>query len=305
MISVKLNKRHRSWHFYLLVTLLIVPLNNVFAQEPKSEQTKEQEQQAKKELVSEKPIDDSTPAVKNEKVAPAATATKTATKKKTASATPSKVLTDEERNALRREDSSEAEAAILPYINNFYVTLRLGPEDIITVDVFDQPLYTRSNITVPPNGKINYPLIGQIMVAGRTTDEIEKEITERLIEYIIDPKVTVQVNQVHSLKFLVVGNVNAPGIYEMQRRMTVTEGIARAGYFSRYGKSSEVTILRNQPGSQPVPIKVNVKEIEKGSAEDVFLVPGDMVVIPSNAQKAIDRIINIIYVAAWTRVLAQ
>jgi polysaccharide biosynthesis/export protein len=304
MISVKSNKRHRIWQIYLLVTLLIVPLNYVFAQEPKSEQTKEQEQQAKKELVTDKSIDDSTP-IKKEKVTPAATAAKTATKKKTASATPSKVLTDEERNALRREDSSEAEAAILPYINNFYATLRLGPEDIITVDVFDQPLYTRANITVPPNGKINYPLIGQIMVAGRTTDEIEKEITERLIEYIIDPKVTVQVNQVHSLKFLVVGNVNAPGIYEMHRRMTVTEGIAKAGYFSRYGKSSEVTILRNLPGSQPVPIKVNVKEIEKGSAEDVFLVPGDMVVIPSNAQKTIDRIINIIYVAAWTRVLAQ
>jgi polysaccharide export outer membrane protein len=300
MISVKSSNWNRSWQFYLLVTLLLLGMNEVFAQEPKPEQAKDQEQQAKKELAPEKSIDDSTP-VKKEKATPA----RTATKKKTAVPNPSKVLTDEERNALRREDSSEAEAAILPYINNFYATLRLGPEDNITVDVFDQPLYSRANITVPPNGKINYPLIGQIMVAGRTTDEIEKEITERLIEYIIDPKVTVQVNQVHSLKFLVVGHVNAPGIYEMPRRMTVTEGIARAGYFSRYGKRSDVTILRNQPGSKPMPIKVNVKDIEKGEAEDIFMVPGDMVVVPSNTQKTIDQIINLIYVAAWTRVLAQ
>jgi polysaccharide export outer membrane protein len=300
MISVKTSKWHRSCQFYLLVTLLILGLNEAFAQEPKPEQTKEQEQQAKKELVPEGSIDDSIP-VKKEKVTPATTAPK----KKTASPKPSRVLTDEERNALRREDSSEAEAAILPYINNFYATLRLGPEDIITVDVFDQPLYSRANIAVPPNGKINYPLIGQIMVAGRTTDEIEREITERLIEYIIDPKVTVQVNQVHSLKFLVVGDVNAPGIYEMPRRMTLTEGIARAGYFSKYGKRSEVTVLRNQPGSQPVPIKVNVKEIEKGNAEDIFLVPGDMVVVPGNALKTIDQIIGIVYVAAWARVVTQ
>jgi polysaccharide biosynthesis/export protein len=303
MISVISSKWYRSWQFYLLLTLLTLGLNGALAQESKPEQAKEQEQQAKKELVPEKSVDDSTPVkpVKKEKAIPATTAPK----KKTASADPSRVLTDEERNALRRENSSEAEAAILPYINNFYATLRLGPEDNITVDVFDQPLYSRANITVPPNGKINYPLIGQIMVAGRTTDELEKEITERLIEYIIDPKVTVQVNQVHSLKFLVVGHVNAPGIYEMPRRMTVTEGIARAGYFSRYGKRSDVTILRNQPGSKPVPIKVDVKDIEKGEAEDIFLVPGDMVVVPSNAQKTIDQIINLIYVAAWTRVLAQ
>jgi polysaccharide export outer membrane protein len=300
MISVKSSKWYRSWQFYLLITLLTLGLNEISAQEPKSEQAKEQEQQAKKELVTERSIDDSTP-VKKEKATPATTTTK----KKTAGANPSKILTDEERNALRREDSSEAEAAILPYINNFYATLRLGPEDIITVDVFDQPLYTRANITIPPNGKINYPLIGQIMVAGRTTDELEKEITERLIEYIIDPKVTVQVNQVHSLKFLVVGDVNAPGVYEMPRRMTLTEGIARAGYFSKYGKRSEVTVLRNQPGGQPVPIKVNVKEIEKGNAEDLFLVPGDMVVVPGNALKTIDQIIGVIYVAAWARVVAQ
>jgi polysaccharide biosynthesis/export protein len=313
MISVKSSKWQQNWQSYLMVFLLVfLPLmgmSKASAQEPKQERTKEQEQQAKKEYLSEKSIDD--PAadkkekttdeaapVKKEKTAPPAT---TPRKKPN----PSKVLTDAERSALRREDSSEAEAAILPYINNFYATLRLGPEDILTVDVFDQPLYTRANITVPPNGKINYPLIGQIMVAGRTTDEIEKEITERLIEYIIDPKVTVSVTNVHSLKFLVVGDVNAPGVYEMPRRMTLTEGIARAGYFSKYGKRTDVTVLRNQPGSKPVPMKVNVKDIEKGNAEDLFLVPGDMIVVSGNALKTIDQVIGIVYVAAWARVVTQ
>jgi polysaccharide biosynthesis/export protein len=311
MISVKSSKWQQNWQSYLMVILLITALSmsNASAQDPKPERTKEQEQQAKKEYVSEKSIDD-TAADKKEKPTDEAAPVKkekptpppATPKKKT---TPSKVLTDAERSALRREDSSEAEAAILPYINNFYATLRLGPEDIITVDVFDQPLYTRANITIPPNGRINYPLIGGIMVAGRTTDELEKEITERLIEYIIDPKVTVSVTNVHSLKFLVVGDVNAPGVYEMPRRMTLTEGIARAGYFSKYGKRTDVTVLRNQPGSKPVPMKVNVKDIEKGMTEDIFLVPGDMIVVSGNALKTIDQIIGIVYVAAWARVVAQ
>ncbi|MBO0798261.1 MAG: polysaccharide export protein, partial [Blastocatellia bacterium] len=295
---------------YLMVALLLVGMVRTYAQDPKPEQTKEQEQ--RKEYVPEK--DDSTAVkkdddatVKKDKTdsAPAPKSTKKKRANTNSPPNPSRILTDAERSALRREDSSEAEAAILPYINNFYGTLRLGPEDIITVDVFDQPLYTRSNITIPPNGRINYPLIGQIMVAGRTTEELEKEITERLIEYIIDPKVTVTVTNVHSLKFMVLGDVNAPGVYEMPRRMTLTEGIARAGYFSKYGKHTDVTLVRNLPGSKPMPMKVNVKEIEKGHAEDVFLVPGDMIVVSGNALKTIDQIIGVVYVAAWARVVAQ
>src|SRR5262245_47427564 len=57
--------------------------------------------------------------------------------KKASSASWTRILTDEEREALRREESSEAEAAFLPYVNNFFATTRLGPEDVLTVDVFD------------------------------------------------------------------------------------------------------------------------------------------------------------------------
>ncbi len=299
MTSVKSHNQHRDWQIYLLAVFLILGLSKVTisAQEPKPELEKAG---SKKELMPEKSVNDST-ASKNDKPASGSAAVK----KKPASASSTKIITDEERNALRREKASEAEAAYLPYINNFFATLRLGPEDNITVDVFDQPIYSRANITVPPNGKINYPLIGQIMIAGRTTDEIEKEITERLIEYIIDPKVTVQINQVHSLKYVVVGDVNTPGTYEMTRRMTVTEGLARAGYFSKYGKRSNVTVLRMQPHGLPTPLVVNIKEVERGKAEDLFLVPGDTVVVYSSALKAIDQVLNWIYVTAWLGFMYQ
>ena len=62
----------------------------------------------------------------------------------------------------------------------------------------------------------------------RTIEEIEKEISERLAEYIREPKVTVQLVQVHSMKYMVVGDVTTPGIYEMTRRMTVNEALAKA-----------------------------------------------------------------------------
>src|SRR5262245_34464238 len=114
MISVKSSKWQQNWQSYLMVILLIMSIGKASAQEPKPERTKEQEQQAKKEYVSEKSIDDPA-ADKKEKATDEAapvkkekTAPPPATPKKKAN--PSKVLTDAERSALRREDSSEAEA---------------------------------------------------------------------------------------------------------------------------------------------------------------------------------------------------
>ncbi|MGH9844351.1 MAG: polysaccharide biosynthesis/export family protein, partial [Blastocatellia bacterium] len=214
-------------------------------------------------------------------------------------------VTGEERNRLRRETPSEEEAALLPYINNFFTTQRLGPEDVISVDVFEQPNYSRPSITIPPSGRINYPHIGQIMVAGRTAEDLEKEITGKLSEYIRQPVVTVQILQVHSLKFMVIGDVTSPGIYEMTKRMTVTEALARAGYVTRYGDLKNVNVLRMQPSGQPIPIPINMKEVTKGKVEDIFLAPGDTVVVPGNMFKTVEKALGLLSASFWVRAIVR
>ena len=225
--------------------------------------------------------------------------------KKSAPENPSASVTDAERQSLRREDQSEEEAAILPYINNFFSTTRLGPEDVITVDVFDQPNYSRANLIVPPNGRISYPLIGHIIVAGRTTEDLEKEITEKLAEYIREPKVSVQMVQVHSLKYLVIGDVTTPGIYEMTRRLTVTEALAKAGYVTRFGELSKVAVLRMQKDGSPMPIPINMKEVERGKLQDIYLTPGDTIVVPGNKLKTVDKVMSLVTLSYWMRTIAR
>ena len=228
-----------------------------------------------------------------------------ATDKKSANDQQPKPISDADRQSLRRESQSEEEAAILPYINNFFATTRLGPEDVISVDVFDQPNYSRTNIVIPPNGKISYPLIGHIVIAGRTIEELEKEFTEKLSEYIREPKVSIQIAQVHSLKFMVIGDVAQPGIYEMTRRMTVTEALAKAGYVTRYGDLSKVAVLRMQKEGGTTALPVNMKEVERGKAQDVFLIPGDTVVVPGNKFKTIDKVMAITTLGYWMRIIAR
>lgn len=216
-------------------------------------------------------------------------------------ATPAKPSTEAER----QENLSEEEASLQPYLNNFFATTRLGPEDVISVDVFDQPNYSRTNITVPPNGRISYPLIGQVLVAGRTTDDLEKEFTEKLAEYIREPKVSVQLVQVHSMKFMVVGDVSAPGIYDMTRRMTVTEALAKAGYATRYGDLKRVSVLRMQANNQMTNIPVNMKDVERGKAQNIYLAPGDTVVVPGNKYKTVEKLMTVATLGYWMSIAVR
>ena len=205
--------------------------------------------------------------------------------------------------ANRREQLTEEEAAILPYYNNYLSTYHLGPEDVISVTVFGQDRYSKSGIIVPPNGKISYPLVGNVFVAGRTTDQVEADLTKRLDEYIIDPKVTVALEKAMSARYSVLGDVGTPGVRTMTRRVSVYEALAEAGGVLSTGDKKKVVILRRQADGNVQPIPINVKEIEAGKAKEMaYLVPGDQVVVPGNRLKTIQKIMNFLPVLNFARI---
>lgn len=169
----------------------------------------------------------------------------------------------------------------------------IGPEDVISVEVFAQcPNYCKTNITVPPNGKISYPLIGAIVVRGKTTDQLEKEIAKKLDEYIIDPQITVSLDKAMSARYTVIGEVTKPGVRVMSRRLTITEALADAEV-TRLANRSKIAVLRRGANpNQLEPIYINVKEIEKGKAPMFYLDPGDQIVVGGNKFKTIDTFLR-------------
>ncbi len=208
------------------------------------------------------------------------------------------------QSSKRRPSPAEDEAGIVPYYNNFMTTYRLGPEDIISVSVFGQERYSRGNIVVPPDGVVAYPLVPEgILVVGKTTRQVAKEITQKLDEYIIDPKVTVSLEKAQSARYSVLGDVGQPGIRLMTRRLSVYEAVAEAGGVLTTGDKSKVFVLRRQADGQLAPIRVNVASIEKGKALDnIFLAPGDQVVVPGNKLKKFQQIVNLFQVVSFARI---
>lgn len=205
--------------------------------------------------------------------------------------------------ANRRGQMSEEEAAVIPYYNNFLTNYYIGPEDVISVSVFGQDKYSKAGITVPPNGKISYPLIREgVLVAGKTVEEIADEITKKLDEFIIDPKVMVSLDRAVSARYSVLGDVGRPGAQIMTRRLSVYQAIAEAGGVLPTGNKKEVIVLRNGADGRPYPIIVNLKDIERGkAAEMVYLVPGDQVIVQGNKIKAWQKLLNLIPIVGFAR----
>lgn len=202
--------------------------------------------------------------------------------------------TSQDDKKLRREGLSEEEAAIVPYYNNYLSEYRLGPQDVISIEVFGQcPDYCKTGITVPPTAKISYPLIREgVFVGGKTVEQIQEEVMKKLDEYIIDPKVTVTLDKVGSARYSVLGDVATPGVKLMERRLSVYEAIVESGGILRTGDRKKVVIYR-QTQIGITPLAVNLEDIARGKAEMIYLVPGDQVVVPGNKIKTIEKVLDI------------
>jgi protein involved in polysaccharide export with SLBB domain len=202
------------------------------------------------------------------------------------------------------DQTSDEAAAINPYYKNFFSTYRLGPEDIISVDVFNQPRYSRGNIIVPPSGRVSLSLIkGGVFVNGKTVDEVAEIIKKRYDEYIIDPQVTVSLDKAMSYRYSVIGDVGQPGIRLMSKRLTVSEAIAEAGGVLNTGNKSKIVVLRRQQTGVLAQIPVNLSAIYKGKAADtVYLEPGDQIIVPGNTLKKIQTIMSLTPIASFARV---
>lgn len=183
-----------------------------------------------------------------------------------------------------------------PMYRNFYDTYRLGPGDVLALRVAGQPDYTVERAKVSPVGRVYHPLLGDVEVAGLTVGQVLERFSKDLDEYLLKPKVSVELVEANSAKIGVLGEVRAPGIVVMTKPMTVMEAINAAGGFAETGSKSDVSLLRPS-GGRLVETRINVKRLLEGKSsleEDLTLRAGDTVVVRGNARKKIANITALI-----------
>ncbi len=112
----------------------------------------------------------------------------------------------------------------------------LGPDDVIRISVYGyDDLKTETRVSA--DGRITFPLIGEVAVSGKSNMELEEAIAIKLIEggFIHDAQVSVTVLEHVSQQVSVLGFVNKPGRYPLDSNSSVVDLIAMAGGISEFG----------------------------------------------------------------------
>jgi len=158
----------------------------------------------------------------------------------------------------------------------------VGAEDVLKITVYNYPDLTTTD-RVSGEGSITLPLVGEIKVAGMTTDRVAKTIAEKLADgFIVDPNVSVFVVEFRSQKTIVMGQVNRPGVYMLSGNTTFLELLSLAGGLTKDAGSRATIKRKTSDGSRGEGIiTIDLKKlIEDGDTSlDVSLTDGDNIYI--------------------------
>ena len=156
----------------------------------------------------------------------------------------------------------------------------ISPEDVLGVSVWKEEGMDRQ-VMVRPDGGFSFPLAGDIQAAGKTTQQVEAEITERLARFIPDAVVTVSVLELKGLRIYVNGKVRTPGQYTVGRYVDVLQALTLAGGLTPFANDSDIKILRRQGGREQV-FKFNYGQVKSGRnlEQNIVLQADDVVVVP-------------------------
>jgi len=161
----------------------------------------------------------------------------------------------------------------------------VGPQDVLTITVFGEAELS-GKFTVEQDGTFTYPQIGRIKAGGATLRAVEQELKTKLADgYLKNPQVAVAIENYRSQRILVLGEVRAPGEYQLTGEMTLLSALARAGATTP-AAGHEATIVRPRknpkPGEDPTEIlRVDLTELQAGDMSlNVPLRDGDTINVP-------------------------
>ena len=158
----------------------------------------------------------------------------------------------------------------------------LGEGDILNVTVYDHP-DLKTKVRISGDGKITLPLIGQVKAANASVNELSDKIESLLADgYIINPQVSIFVESFKSRKATILGEVDSPGLYEIEGYTTLLELISTAGGLTK-NAANKVIVHRKFPSSQKEEnIEINLRQLmEEGTdSQNIQIVDGDNVFVP-------------------------
>ena len=173
--------------------------------------------------------------------------------------------------------AAEKKAAAIPSPEAAYI---IGPGDVLTISVWKDESLTR-NVPVRPDGKISFPLIGEITAGGKSVSQLKKEIEKKISPYVPQPTLSVGVQAINSLLVYIIGRVNNPGRFVLNTNINVLQGLAMAGGCNSFAKRNNIKIFRKHQGRTRI-LEFRYDDVTGGKhlEENIILQRGDVIVVP-------------------------
>lgn len=155
---------------------------------------------------------------------------------------------------------------------------RLGADDVISVQVINFPELTVPAVAVPPDGRITVPLLGNVSVVGKTTEQVAQMLTTRWTKYVNDPSVAVTLSQRRHQSVQFYGHVVRAGGVEYRTDLHLMQALADVGGVAEDGDLSQVTVTHGD-GTKAT-LDITNPETIAGTDKDILLAPDDVIYVP-------------------------
>ena len=160
----------------------------------------------------------------------------------------------------------------------------IGAGDSLSIQVWRNPELSMA-VPVRPDGKIAAPLVDEIVVQGKTSVQVAREVEKALGKYVRDPVVTVIVTSFigpYSEQIRVVGEAAKPQFLPYKQKMTVLDVMIAVGGLTDFAAGNSATILRTAEGNKQYSVRLK-DLIKRGDVSaNVEMRPGDILIIPQS-----------------------
>jgi len=167
---------------------------------------------------------------------------------------------------------------------NLPMTAYLMPSETGTVNVQQSPII--QTYIVDHDGNINYPVIGQISLAGLTKSQAITHIRELVANYIKDPVINMKIM---SFKVTVLGEVMRPGTIPVsQEKITILDAIGAANDLTIYGDRKNVLLIRENNDGTFDRVRFDLTKSDLFSSPYYYLQQNDKIYVEPNRTRQLD-----------------
>ncbi len=165
--------------------------------------------------------------------------------------------------------------------------------DVLEISVYGYDELQLKQVIIRPDGKIAFPMVGELVAAEMKLSEFSEQLTEILGRYFKDPRVTINILKYHTVRVYVLGEVNRPGMYELEKTYNLLDAIGAAGGYTKYATWKKVYIVRKDAGIYQV---ANLEQLlKKGDlSQNYALNEGDLVYLGKNGISFVNDILPFI-----------